>query len=1062
MRPRKLTMQAFGSYGKKTEIDFSGLRQNLFLITGDTGAGKTTVFDAVVFALYGEASSVSNKKDGTELQSQYGSEGLEPYVELEFEEMRGTEKGIYTVRRSPRHIRPKKRGNGSLEVSGSVALYMPDGTEYPQKEANQKLEELVGLTKGQFMQVAMIAQGEFMELLRAKSDDKKKIFRKLFQTEFYQKLTENLAGKRKEKQSEIGKIRTICQTEAAHILLPKEYEDADEMEQVRRRILSSDRLSVTDLELLLEELEKLCEVSGRQQEELEKRCMELSRKRDEDREAVIHGKNQMRYFQQKEQAEKVLEEYQETEEERQAVKRKILQIRQVGEIQERYLQWQEAVQRKKQTEQGLYQQRTMLPRLKEESLLAQKEEKKAEEAYQLAVEQDTRVEQEVEKVRKTLERRRQAETEAEKTKNTLQELKKSEKENQKSQEELEKQYQDWKCEEETLQNIEMQMTLWKVQTEEAQGLESELKKTESLENEWKKTKKAAEKNKINFEKSRKEWLTYSKEYLEQQTAFLDAQAGLLAREKLKPGKPCPVCGSLSHPAPCMDQENGEILTRDELKKLQEEVNKLQKKQEENASRAEVQRTLAEEKKQVLLQERENLWIRMQKSIAEMPEELYWEQAGKYLAAWTKELRMKGIRLEAQKTRWNTLKGQIEKNREQKQEREKQLTQIKDQLAQTNAILEGYLARMAELRLDGSYQTEGEAEKAQKASIAKRKEKEACFQEAKKRAQESNGRQKQAQVLMEQFEQDLPKKQEEEQEKVKKYESLLEKWQMTEEKWLQITKQYSQTDAEKMQKRLEKDGEAIAAAKQLKETAEKEIGQNIMPDLEELEKQRARSEEQLNAVREQLTECSTRYQTNRKAWERLKANQETRKKIVEEYNRTEHLYQLLSGNVSGARMDIETFVQRYYLEHILIAANRRFGEMSGGQYELRMYQLDNAGTGKNHGLDLMVYSTVTGKEREVRTLSGGESFMAALSLALGMADQIQQSCAAIQLDMMFIDEGFGSLDEHSRNQAVKVLKRMAGGSRMIGMISHVTELKQEIEEQLVVTKGRDGSHAVWNR
>ena len=286
--------------------------------------------------------------------------------------------------------------------------------------------------------------------------------------------------------------------------------------------------------------------------------------------------------------------------------------------------------------------------------------------------------------------------------------------------------------------------------------------------------------------------------------------------------------------------------------------------------------------------------------------------------------------------------------------------------------------------------------------------------------------------------------------------------MTEETWVQIAKQYSQTDAEEMQMRLERDLEAIAAAKQLKKTAEKEIGQNVIPDLEELEKQKARSEELLNKMREQLTECSTRYQTNRKALERLKVNQETRKKIVEDYSRTEHLYQLLSGNISGARMDIETFVQRYYLEHILIAANRRFGEMSGGQYELRMYQLHKAGTGKNHGLDLMVYSTVTGKEREVRTLSGGESFMAALSLALGMADQIQQSCAAIQLDMMFIDEGFGSLDEHSRNQAVKVLKRMAGGSRMIGIISHVTELKQEMEEQLVITKGRDGSHAVWNR
>ena len=125
------------------------------------------------------------------------------------------------------------------------------------------------------------------------------------------------------------------------------------------------------------------------------------------------------------------------------------------------------------------------------------------------------------------------------------------------------------------------------------------------------------------------------------------------------------------------------------------------------------------------------------------------------------------------------------------------------------------------------------------------------------------------------------------------------------------------------------------------------------------------------------------------------------------------YNLLSGNVTGSRMDIETYVQRCYLERILYAANRRFEEMSAGQFELRMFDIDKAGKGKNRGLDLMVYSTVTGKEREVRTLSGGESFMAALCLALGMADQIQESAASVNLDMMFIDEGFGSLDEHSR-------------------------------------------------
>ena len=173
-----------------------------------------------------------------------------------------------------------------------------------------------------------------------------------------------------------------------------------------------------------------------------------------------------------------------------------------------------------------------------------------------------------------------------------------------------------------------------------------------------------------------------------------------------------------------------------------------------------------------------------------------------------------------------------------------------------------------------------------------------------------------------------------------------------------------------------------------------------------------------------------------------------------------LYNRLAGKVTGARMDLETFVQRYHLQRILYAANERFQDMSAGQYELRMIGDDQAGEGKNRGLDLMVYSTVTGKEREVRTLSGGESFMAALSLALGMADQIQVSSASINLDMMFIDEGFGALDDHSRDQAVKVLQRMAAGSKLIGIISHVSELKQEIEDQLIVSKDEDGSRVKW--
>ena len=244
MRPLKLTMQAFGSYGEKTVIDFEMPDQNLFLITGDTGAGKTTIFDAVVFALYGEASSSANKKEGIVLQSQYADYGREPFVELVFAEGTGKERKIYTVRRVPRHLklitRGAAKGVGTREITGTVSLLMPDGTEYPQKEADRKLQEIVGLTKGQFMQVAMIAQGEFMELLRAKSDDKKAIFRKLFHTGLYQDIVNELADRKKEKEKDLAVLKTQCQTETGRVKIPEDYERRNEIEELTDQMQKAD------------------------------------------------------------------------------------------------------------------------------------------------------------------------------------------------------------------------------------------------------------------------------------------------------------------------------------------------------------------------------------------------------------------------------------------------------------------------------------------------------------------------------------------------------------------------------------------------------------------------------------------------------------------------------------------------------------------------------------------------------------------------------------------------------------------------------------------------------
>ena len=329
MRPIQLTMQAFGSYGKKTVIDFTKPDQNLFLITGATGAGKSTIFDAIVFALYGEASSVVNKKNGAELQSQFVETSVEPFVELVFSEREGSENVHYTVRRVPKHIRPLKRGTGFKEESGSVSLIMPDGMEYPSKETDKKLEEIVGLTKGQFMQVAMIAQGEFMALLRAKSDEKKVIFRRLFNTELYQNIVDELARRRKEKQGKIAQIKTACQTEVGHIIVPEtelserietdgaadavDASEADDdrsrknsLKDLKDRILKSDRLSLTDMEALLQGLPKTCEQLQGKVKRSEKRRNDLNQDYLERRDAAAKAEQLQERFRELESAEREL------------------------------------------------------------------------------------------------------------------------------------------------------------------------------------------------------------------------------------------------------------------------------------------------------------------------------------------------------------------------------------------------------------------------------------------------------------------------------------------------------------------------------------------------------------------------------------------------------------------------------------------------------------------------------------------------------------------------------------------------------------------------------------
>lgn len=1063
MRPVKLTMQAFGSYGKRTVIDFEKTNQNLFLITGDTGAGKSTIFDAIVFALYGEASSGINKKDGTELQSQYVGPETEPFVELVFSEATGAEKKTYTVRRVPRHFRPLKRGTGVKEESGSVCLIMPDDSEYPQKETDRKLEEIVGLTKNQFMQVAMIAQGEFMELLRAKSDDKKVIFRKLFHTELYGKIVEELGRRRKGKQQEMGQIRTICQTEASHVEVPADYEKAEELLILKKRIVSSDRLSVVDLEEMLAILEDLCSRLKERCSAAGKEYREANRLYLEKRDACTAGLQLLRRFQELEQAEQELEECKAQEKEIRETADQIRKISDAYEIQAVYERYMDAEKTVKAAERSLAEQEEALPGL---SKMYEETKKQTEETNALLhkeIENYTKVSEKAERAMNVFQEIRKAEQAISSASSAARQAENIASEARQNVSRLEENEQKWRSQAETLGQAGLLLERWQGEMNRMAEMEADLFSIRTLALEMNKQKQAADKARQEYADASRIYEQKNKEYENSRRIFLNAQAGFIAKEQLRPGQPCPVCGSLHHPRPCQLEDDHQNLSRDELDVLGEEVNSLRSRQEDTASASRSAAALFQEKENTLTGEMEKLQRKLAENVpegAEIPEKLTIGQAEKILLERKQSLSQKEKGLKEDVQTLKRLQSRLQGIETEKSELRTAAETAAQKLTEAKALFASCQARRDSLDASREYETEAEA----KMALAEAKERKSHAEQSSSRAEAAGQKAKSdlenAQTLIRRYRTELPGQEKERGERKKAYERAMQEKALTESQWKEQTETRERTETARLQEIIDAYNRKKAAAESRRDSAKKETGRKKQPVPEELEAARDQAKARLDEAQKAQDREKGYYRADTGVYQALKPVMEERKKVMDEHRRLDELYNLLAGNVTGSRMDIETFVQRYYLERILYAANRRFQDMTGGQFELRMFDIEKAGKGKNRGLDLMVYSTVTGKEREVRTLSGGESFMAALSLALGMADQIRAGSASVNLDVMFIDEGFGSLDEHSRDKAVRVLQNMAGDSRMIGIISHVSELKQEIEDQLIVQKDEEGSHVRW--
>ena len=1061
MKPINLTLQAFGSYGKKTNIDFTNTRQNLFLVTGDTGAGKTTIFDAMVFALYGEASSGNNKKDGIELQSQYVDYDVEPFVELEFSELEGGEEQTYTVRRVPRHLRPAKRkGAKDQIISESLSLIMPDGSEYPQKEADEKLREIVGLTKSQFMQVAMIAQGEFMELLRAKSDDKKTIFRKLFGTALYQKLVDELLSRRKDKLETISRIRTACQTEAGHVKIPEYFDNAKELSDLQQSILRSDRMNIANMEQFLHILSELLTVISDKQKSEQQIYDLLTSDRDKKMKALTEGQTIAISFKQLEEAEHSLRECEAAKEQIESSQKLISDIKKAYEIKGSFLRYSDEQSLVSETEKKLKEQEDKLPSLSKAEADAAQKEADMQKAAAAETESYAKIHDRVNKSLELFGRIKTVEAEVRKSEENLTEFEKEARKAEEAFQSCEKNETECRKQEEELSDTPERLAHWQAKSSELSALDTEYEAAKKSCNAVKEQSKLLAKAQEDYISIKEKFNLHNADYIAKQNSFLDAQAGFLAKEKLKPGLPCPVCGSLDHPSPCLLSDEHKELTRELIDELSKENDTLRNASEKAASLAKTANELLSEKTTRSEEDLQKLLTKIKALLPELPEDTDIKAAMARLNEWRKSFIGEGEVLKKKDLALKKIKALISEIEEKKPGLKKQaelaMNQLSEQritLAERRQALESLLA-----------QKDFESENAAKAALDQAKQKKAAadkaLSDARSEFQTAKAAKEGSAALITRYTAELPSLKKELSERKKNYEAMLKDHFMSEEEWQSITENHPQSEAAKLQKSIDDYTHKKTAAEAAIHTAKTAIGDKRKPALETLAQEVKEAEEKWKREQDILNALNDELNVNKRAFDSLNPKMSERVEVVTDFNRIDGLYNRLAGKVTGARMDIETFVQRYYLERILYAANLRFSDMSAGQFELRMVEDDQAGEGKNRGLDLMVYSTVTGKIREVRTLSGGESFMAALSLALGMADQIQENSAAINLDVMFIDEGFGSLDDHSRDQAIRVLQRMASGSKLIGIISHVTELKQEIEDQLIVTKDEEGSHVRW--
>jgi len=927
MRPLKLVITGFGPYAERTEIDFEKLgTHGLYLISGDTGAGKTTIFDAITYALFGKASG-DNRDDAKLFRCANATPETPTEVVLTF----AYNSKEYRIRRNPEYERPAKRGGGMTKENASVTFYYPDGNNRVSEmsrsvskegEVSKEVKNVMGgLDRDQFSQIAMIAQGDFMKILMEDTRHRRETFRKIFKTEKFEKLQEMLrieaAGF---SESCKNQMRTAC----THVSGIQCAEESAYAAAVAEQKALADGLKIADWNEVCDLLQKLVDEDSSLVEKLNAELETIREKISvQDREL---GKASTAENNRKE----------------------------LKTAQEKLPQKTEELQKKLEAKTA------------QENLQPERDELKAKIAV---IENSLPQYDGLEKKRDDLKQKETA------LKSGQAALTKSEA-NQKS---LETELKTLKEELATLSNAGAN----KVQ------LEADIKELENrqvdIQNVGKQVKKYSEEQTAlktaqdEYLKAETCYKTLHDDYENKHRAFLNEQAGILA-DALEEGCECPVCGSTHHPHKAC--KSVEAPTQAELDVLKENVSVAEADRNLKNGEAVKQKGVCDGLKAPLQKELDKLFGECAIEDAKERGNDEFLKNRETLAGLKKELEAETKRVDRKQELENPEKGIPAK--------EKALEEMRtanEELARSNVAAE---KEIEGLQNSIKEMLQGLAFESKSAASAE----------------------------------------------VKKLQTVLD----ASNNALKLAADaYTNCEGE------------IKTLKGQIEAFEKALEGVPEYDLETLKT----ANEKLKTTQTQKTNvwnlASGRVKQNKETLSSIKAIATQLGSDAKKLQWLNNLSETANGNLNGReRFMLETYVQTSYFDRIIRHANRRFHLLSNGQYEL-VRREEASNNRAQSGLDLNVIDHASGKQREVKTLSGGESFLASLSLALGLADEVQSNAGGIQLDTMFVDEGFGSLDDESLKSAINVLQNLAGDHRLVGIISHVNELENKIDKIVRVKK-----------